>query len=132
MSTPAQHTPTTRERWLARLALASIAVAAVLPIAAAGWRGIVLPLVVAAQIVLIVMGLWLALPHRGVARYLGVVLAVGALVTATVLEIRANLLWVVIVSAGLLVLAAGLGRAAVQRGSARTALQSWPWRRPAD
>jgi len=98
------------------LALASIAAAAVLPIAAAGWRGIVLPLVVAAQMVLIVMGIWLALAHRGVARYLGVVLAVGALVTATVLEIRANLLWVVIVSAGLLVLAAGLGRAAVQRG----------------
>jgi diacylglycerol kinase family enzyme len=115
MSTPAQHMPTTRERWLARLALASIAAAAVLPIAAAGWRGIVLPLVVAAQMVLIVMGVWLALAHRGVARYLGVVLAVGALVTATALEIRANLLWVVIVSAGLLVLAAGLGRAAVQR-----------------
>ncbi|MFL6129425.1 MAG: diacylglycerol kinase, partial [Mycobacteriales bacterium] len=97
MSTPAQHAPTAAARWLARLALDCAAAAALLPLAAAGWRGVLLPLVVAVQLVLVVMGLWLALAHRGVLRAVGLVLALAAVVVITVLEIRANLLWVVVV-----------------------------------
>ena len=116
MSTPAQHVPAAGEHWLARLALAFAAAAALLPLAAAGWRGVLLPLVVAAQLVLVVVGAWLALAHRGVVRWCGVVLAVAAVVVITVLEIRADLLWVVVVTAILLALAAAAGRAALRPG----------------
>jgi diacylglycerol kinase family enzyme len=116
MATPAQHRPASAERWLARLALLAILVAALLPPAAAGWRGLLLPFVIAGQVVIVVIGAWLALAHRGVARVIGIVLAIGAIVTAAVLTIRANLLWVVIVSAALLVASAVAGRAALRRG----------------
>jgi diacylglycerol kinase family enzyme len=116
MATPVQHRPASAERWLARLALLAVLVAALLPLAAAGWRGLLLPFVIAAQLVIVVIGAWLALAHRGVVRVIGIVLAVGAIVTTAVLTIRANLLWVVIVSAALLVLAAVAGRAALRRG----------------
>ena len=116
MSAPAQHRPAATERWLARLALLAILVAALLPLAAAGWRGLLLPFVIGGHLVLIVIGAWLALAHRGALRVIGIVLAVGAVVVAAVLVIRANLLWVVIVSAALLVLAAMAGRAALRRG----------------
>jgi diacylglycerol kinase family enzyme len=116
MSTPAQHEPAAAERWLARLALVCAAVAALLPLVAAGWRGVLLPVVVAAQLILVVMGVWLALAHRGVVRVLGVALAVAAVVVVTVLEIRAHLLWVVVAAAVLLLLGAGAGRAALARG----------------
>ena len=119
MSAPAQHRPASTERWLARLALLAILVAALLPLAAAGWRGLLLPFVIGGHLVLIVIGAWLALAHRGALRVIGIVLVVGAVVVAAVLVIRANLLWVVIVSAALLVLAAMAGRAALRRGLLR-------------
>src|SRR5215207_6250235 len=98
MSTSIEHRSAPADRWLARLALGALVVAALLPLAAAGWRGILLPIVVAGQLVFIVIGVWLALAHRGLVRGIGVVLAVGAVVAVTVLEIRANLLWVVVVA----------------------------------
>ena len=119
MSAPAQHRPASTERWLARLALLAILAAALLPLAAAGWRGLLLPFVIGGHLVLIVIGAWLALAHRGALRVIGIVLVVGAVVVAAVLVIRANLLWVVIVSAALLVLAAMAGRAALRRGLLR-------------
>ena len=119
MSAPTQHRPASTERWLARLALLAILAAALLPLAAAGWRGLLLPFVIGGHLVLIVIGAWLALAHRGALRVIGIVLVVGAVVVAAVLVIRANLLWVVIVSAALLVLAAMAGRAALRRGLLR-------------
>jgi diacylglycerol kinase family enzyme len=116
MATPVQHRPGSAERWLARLAVLAILVAALLPLAAAGWRGLLLPFVIAGQLLIVVIGAWLALAHRGPVRVIGLVLVVGAVVAAAVLTIRANLLWVVIVSAALLVLAAVAGRAALRRG----------------
>ncbi len=116
MATPVQHRPASAERWLARLALLALLVAAVLPLAAAGWRGLLLPFVIAGHLALVVIGAWLALAHRGAVRVVGVVLAVGAVVSIAVLTIRANLLWVVIVCAVLLVLSAMAGRAALRRG----------------
>jgi diacylglycerol kinase family enzyme len=116
MSTAVQHIPAAGERWLARLGLTCVAAAAVLPVVAAGWRGVLLPLVVAAQLVLIVVGAWLALAHRGVVRVVGVALALAAVAVVTWLEIRANLLWVVVVAAVLLLLAAAAGRAALRPG----------------
>jgi diacylglycerol kinase family enzyme len=116
MSTPAQHVPTPGERWLARAALACAAAAALLPLVAAGWRGVLLPLAVVAELVLVVMGGWLALAHRGVVRVVGVAVALAAVAVVTVLEIRAHLLWVVVVAAVLLLLGAAAGRAALRPG----------------
>jgi len=116
MATPVQHRPASAERWLARLALLALLVAAVLPLAAAGWRGLLLPFVIAGHLAVVVIGAWLALAHRGAVRLVGVVLAVGAVVSIAVLTIRANLLWVVVVCAVLLVLSAMAGRAALRRG----------------
>src|SRR5918995_450038 len=115
MSTAIEHRSATADRWLARLALAALVVAALLPLAAAGWRGILLPIVVAGQLVFVVIGIWLALAHRGLVRAFGLVLAVAAVVVVTVLEIRANLLWVVVVATILLVVAGLAGRAALRR-----------------
>ena len=116
MATPVQHRPASAERWLATLALLALLVAAVLPLAAAGWRGLLLPFVIAGHLAVVVIGAWLALAHRGAVRLVGVVLAVGAVVSIAVLTIRANLLWVVVVCAVLLVLSAMAGRAALRRG----------------
>jgi len=116
MATPVQHRPASAERWLARLALLALLGAAVLPLAAAGWRGLLLPFVIAGHLAVVVIGAWLALAHRGAVRLVGVVLAVGAVVSIAVLTIRANLLWVVVVCAVLLVLSAMAGRAALRRG----------------
>jgi diacylglycerol kinase family enzyme len=116
MSTPPQRRPAPAERWLARLALAAVAAAALLPLVAAGWRGVLLPLVVAGQLVLIVMGVWLVLAHTGLVRALGLLLAVAATVGVTVLEIARGLLWVVVAAAALLAIAALAGRAALRRG----------------
>ena len=114
-STSIRHRSAPTDRWLARVALAAIVAAALLPPAAAGWRGVLLPVLVAAQIVLVVVGIWLALAHRGLVRGFGLVLAVAAVGVVTVLEIRANLLWVVVVAVVLLVCAAWAGRAALRR-----------------
>jgi len=116
MATPVQHRPASAERWLARLALLALLVAAVLPLAAAGWRGLLLPFVIAGHLAVVMIGAWLALAHRRAVRLVGVVLAVGAVVSIAVLTIRANLLWVVVVCAVLLVLSAMAGRAALRRG----------------
>jgi len=116
MATVAQHRPASAERWLARLALLAVLVAAILPVAVAGWRGLLLPFVIVGQLVLVIVGAWLALAHRGAVRVVGIVLAIAAVVTAAVLVIRANLLWVVVVSAALLVLSAVAGKAALRRG----------------
>jgi len=116
MATPVQHRPASAERWLARLALLALLVAAVLPPAAAGWRGLLLPFVIAGHLAVVMIGAWLALAHRRAVRLVGVVLAVGAVVSIAVLTIRANLLWVVVVCAVLLALSAMAGRAALRRG----------------
>jgi len=116
MATPVQHRPASAERWLARLALLALLVAAVLPLAAAGWRGLLLPFVIAGHLAVVMIGAWLALAHRRAVRLVGVVLAVGAVVSIAVLTIRANLLWVVVVCAVLLALSGMAGRAALRRG----------------
>src|SRR5262249_49100868 len=90
--------------------------AALLLIAVSGWHSVVLVLVIAVHVVVIVMGLWLALAHRGAVRLLGVAVIVAAQVTAWVLEIRAGLLWAVTVVWVLLAVSVVAGVAAVRRG----------------
>ncbi|MER5437513.1 diacylglycerol kinase family protein [Streptomyces sp. NPDC002790] len=101
------------QRWLARGSLAAAAGAVLVLAAFAGLRtfallgaGILGTAVTAAAV-------WWVLSRRGPARYLALLLAVAAPVWVLVAYARAHLVWVVLVSGGLWLLAAGAGRAAL-------------------
>jgi diacylglycerol kinase family enzyme len=104
---------TGRSRWLARLGLLIAALAAVLPLAAAGLRGgLGLVLLGVAGLAAAAAGAWWFLTHRGVVRVLAGALVVAAPVVLVVVFVRAGLLWVVVVDAGLWAAFAGVSRAA--------------------
>jgi diacylglycerol kinase family enzyme len=63
-------------------------------------------------------GVWWALTHKGVVRWLAVVVAVAAPLVVVVLYMSRGLLWVVVVALGLLVGAVAAGRAALAREAA--------------
>ncbi|WP_425837014.1 diacylglycerol/lipid kinase family protein [Streptomyces fractus] len=101
------------QRWLARASLAAAAAAVLVLAAFAGVRtfallgaGILGTAVTAAAV-------WWVLSRRGPARYLALLLALAAPVLVLVAYARAHLVWVVLVSVGLWLLAAGTGRAAL-------------------
>ena len=60
-------------------------------------------------------GVWWALTHKGVVRWLAVAVAVLAPLVVVVLYTSRGLLWVVVVALGLLVVAVAAGRAALAR-----------------
>ncbi|MFJ8931413.1 diacylglycerol/lipid kinase family protein [Streptomyces sp. NPDC102364] len=111
-----KHRRTTQQRgqrWLARGSLAAAAAAVLVLAVFAGLRtfallgaGILGTAVTAAAV-------WWVLSRRGPARYLALLLALAAPVWVLVEYTRAHLLWVVLVSGGLWLLAAGAGRAAL-------------------
>ncbi|MFJ9173260.1 diacylglycerol/lipid kinase family protein [Streptomyces sp. NPDC102360] len=101
------------QRWLARASLAAAAGAVLVLAAFAGMRtftllgaGILGTAVTAAAV-------WWVLSRRGPARYLALLLALAAPVWVLVAYARAHLVWVVLASGGLWLLAAGAGRAAL-------------------
>ncbi len=90
---------TARSRWLARLALVLAAMAAVVPLAAAGLRGSLgLALVGVVAVAVGLAAAWWFLTHRGLARTIAGVVVVVAPVVLIVILVRAGLLWVVIVT----------------------------------
>jgi len=103
------------QRWLARLAFVAAAAAVVVLLAGAGFRSIVLVAVVAVGVAVALVAVWWFLTHRGVLRWLAAVVVVAAPVTVAVLCIRAGLLWLVAVCAGLWIVAGVAGRAALAR-----------------
>ncbi|MFI5662517.1 diacylglycerol/lipid kinase family protein [Streptomyces sp. NPDC051684] len=115
--------PTTRDdgqgqRWLARASLAAAAGAVLVLAGFAGARtfalfgaGVLGTAVTAAAV-------WWVLSRRGPARYLALLLALAAPVWVVVAYARAHLVWVVLMSGGLWLLAAGAGRAALGPRSA--------------
>ncbi|WP_306317402.1 MULTISPECIES: diacylglycerol kinase family protein [unclassified Streptomyces] len=105
-------------RWLARASLAAAAAAVLVLAGFAGVRtfallgaGILGTAVTAAAV-------WWVLSRRGTVRYLALLLALAAPVWLLVEYARAHLVWVVLVSGGLWLLAAGAGRAALGPRSA--------------
>jgi diacylglycerol kinase family enzyme len=106
---------TTRtQRWLARLAFVAAAAAFVVLVAAPGLRAaIALVLVGVVGLAVTLAAVWWFLTHRGWRRGLAAVLALAAPVTVTVLYVRAGLLWVVLLCAGLWLVAGVAGRAAL-------------------
>jgi len=119
MVTTAQEAPgraTVPQRWLARLALVAAAAAVLVAPVVAGLRqSLALVLVGLAGLALTLAGVWWALAHRGLVRWLAVALAVAAPLVVLVLYAGRGLLWVVLVALGLLVVAVAAGRAALRR-----------------
>jgi len=120
MSTPAVSTPpgsapvSARSRWLARASLAAAVAAVAVYIAGAGTHSLGLLLLVVGTFVLVAIGLWLALAHHGLIRALGVVLAIGVLAASLGITAAKDLVWVVVVTVALLVVAVWLGQAALR------------------
>jgi diacylglycerol kinase family enzyme len=118
MATTEQETPgraTVAQRWQARLALVTAAAAVlVAPVVAGFGKGLALLLVGLAGLALTLAGVWWALTHKGLVRWLAVAVAVAAPLVVLVLYTSRGLLWVVLVALGLLVLAVAAGRAALR------------------
>jgi diacylglycerol kinase family enzyme len=104
-------------RWLARLAFLAAAAAAVVLLVGGGIRSLVLFLVGTAGIGVTLAAGWLFLVHRGALRWLAAALAVAAPVVLVVLYIRAGLLWSLVLSGLLWVVAGVAGRAALARAA---------------
>src|SRR5436190_16349060 len=110
--------PATRSRWLARASLAAATASAVTFLAAAGTDSVRLLALVVAEVVLVVMGLWVAVSHRGLLRWAGVLVSVAAVVVAFIAEARDGLLWVVVVCSALIVVAVAAGDVALRPAEA--------------
>ena len=118
MVTTEQQTPgraTVAQRWQARLALAAAAAAVLVPLVAIGFKAsLAVTLTGVVGLALAAAGVWWALTHKGVARWLAIVVAVAAPLVVLVLYTSRGLLWVVLVALALLVLAVAAGRAALR------------------
>jgi diacylglycerol kinase family enzyme len=119
VATTGQEAPgraTVAQRWLARLALMAAAAAVLVPLLVAGFRqSVALVVVGLVGMGLTAAGVWWALTHRGLVRWLAVALVVAAPATILVLYTRAGLTWVVLLALVLLGVAVAAGRAALGR-----------------
>jgi diacylglycerol kinase family enzyme len=118
MVTTEQQTPggaSVAQRWQARLALVAAAAAVlVAPLVAGFGKGLALVLVGLAGMALSLAGVWWALTHKGLVRWLAVAVAVTAPLVVLFLYTSRGLLWVVLVAIGLLAVAVAAGRAALR------------------
>ena len=107
---------TVAQRWLARLALAAVVAAVLVPLVAIGFRAsLAVTLAGVVGVAVAAAGVWWALTHKGVVRWLAAAVAVLAPLVVLVLYTSRGLLWVVLVAVGLLVVAVAAGRAALAR-----------------
>src|SRR6476660_7490798 len=115
--------PDRSRRWWARAAFAAAVAAAVVPIVAAGLLSTLVLLAAGiGGVVVMVAALYWFLTHRGVPRWIW--LGVAVLVPIAVLSafVSANLLWVVVVSYVLVLLAALCARTALEAERAESAM----------
>ena len=119
MVTTEQEAPgraTVAQRWLARLALVAAAAAVLVPLAAIGFRASLAVVITGVVgLALTAAGVWWALTHKGLVRWLAVTVAVLAPLVVLVLYTSRDLLWVVLVAYVLLAVAVAAGRAALRR-----------------
>ncbi|HMC72539.1 MAG TPA: diacylglycerol kinase, partial [Mycobacteriales bacterium] len=114
-SMPERHETAAGRRWLARASLATGVAAVVVVLVAAGVAAAgALILLVAAEALLVIVGAWMALAHRALARAAGLALIMAAVAGAIVIEAAHGLLWVVAVSAALLATAVLTGERALR------------------
>jgi diacylglycerol kinase family enzyme len=116
-------------RWAARLAVTAGVGAIIVLLLFAGLESLLLVLVGAAGSAVTAAGMWWALVHTGLVRGLAVLLAFAASAAVVVLYVASGLLWVVLVSLALWVLAVFCGRVAL--AGAGTAAIRTPHHTPA-
>ncbi|GIJ72618.1 diacylglycerol/lipid kinase family protein [Virgisporangium ochraceum] len=102
------------ERWLSRLSFLLAGAAVAVPLAAAGVRGSLLLIACgAAAVAAALVATWWFLSHRRVLRWLSGVAAVVVLLAVAVLFARAEMVWVVALTAALWSGAVAVGRGAL-------------------
>ncbi|MFD6553641.1 diacylglycerol kinase family protein, partial [Streptomyces sp. NPDC058398] len=110
--------PPARERWAARAALAAAALAVALPLAFGGVRGFLLLLAALAAMAVAAAALWWALTRRGAVRWIAGLLAV-VLPLAVVVVLALTLLWTLLLSPVLWIIAVWCGRYALRSARGR-------------
>ncbi|WP_433727689.1 diacylglycerol/lipid kinase family protein [Actinoplanes sp. CA-051413] len=129
---PAQPS-TTAQRWLARAAFALAAASVTVLLGFAGLRGLSIVLVGAAGLVVLVAGGYWFLAERGLLRLGAAALLILAPVTVLILYIRAELLWVALLSLAFFLLAGVAGVSALAADREETGMATYdapPAQRP--
>jgi diacylglycerol kinase family enzyme len=117
-------------RWLARASFALMLAAVVLVLAVADWRNLTLVALVAIGVCAMLAGGYWFLAHRGVLRWLALVLVVAAPVLIVVAFALQHLVWVAVVAVALMVCAAAAARAALRAEVQDAAMPAVPAARP--
>jgi diacylglycerol kinase family enzyme len=113
-------------RWAARLALVAATAALLVLLIFAGLRSVALVAVGAAGLAITAAGVWWVLTRRGPLRALALVLATAAPIAVLVFYAIAGLLWVVLVSLALWMLAVLTGRTALAESSSPAGMPEHP------
>src|ERR1700753_4038462 len=121
---------TRTRRWLARASFALALAAVALVVAVAGWRSLTLVVFAVIGVCIVLAGAYWFLAHRGVVRWLALVLVAAAPVLILVSYALARLLWGATVAGARRVLAAGLGRTALSTGGQDMVMPAVPAARP--
>lgn len=116
--------------WLARSALAAAVAAVAVLVAFAGLRSLSLVLVGIAGIAVFLAAAYWFVSRRGVLRWAAAVVAVASPVLVLVLYVRADLLWVALLSLAAAVLAHVAAQAALTVGQEDQGMRPYPARRP--
>ena len=108
---------TSGQRWLARLAIASVLAAVAVLLIGGGLNRPGLVLVGVGGLAVSCAGLWWFLTTRGLVRWVSAALAVGAPLAVLIWYGWSRVLWVVVVAVALVAVAVAAGRAALSGGA---------------
>src|SRR5215469_16997108 len=115
---------TMKARWLARSAFVLMLAAAAVLIGFGELGGLAMIVIGGIGAVLVVGGVYIFLAHRGVLRWIAAAVVVLTPVAILVLFALHNLIWVAVVSVGLIVLAGVVGRKALTPAAASEVMPS--------
>jgi diacylglycerol kinase family enzyme len=121
---------TTTRRWLARASFALMLAAVALVLAVAGWRSLTLVAFAVIGVCAVLAGGYWFLAHRGLLRWLALVLVIAAPVLIVVTFAWHHLLWVAVVAVALMIAAAGTARTALSTEGQDAAMPAVPAARP--
>ncbi len=108
--------PTVTQRWLARGAILAAAASIAVPLLAIGFQASLAAIIIGVVgLGVIGASIWWALTHKGIVRWLAVVLAVLVALAVLILYTSKELIWVVLAAFALQTLAVALGRTALRR-----------------
>jgi diacylglycerol kinase family enzyme len=120
--------PTRAQVWLARSAFGAAFAAVAVLVGFAGLRSLSMVLVGVVGVVVFVAAAYWFLARRGVLRWAAAVVAVAAPIVVLVLYLRAQLVWVALLSLAFAVLAGMAGRAALSVAARDQSMPTYPAR----